>query len=392
MTNLYIFPDGVQRVMHGVAASAAVPTLMKRYGYARAVIVCSKSLRRNTAVISELVRALAGQVVDVIDDVGEHSPIQNVLAGAMRVRDSKAEVIVSVGGGSVLDFSKFVQLCMTENVYTRDELLKFEWAMSASGDEIMSTSAKVPVIRQIAVPTTLATAEWTPGGTPLDEVTGMKARLMAIAGAPIAIVYDPAVLRYTPVKLLAATGIRGLDHAINTACAEAPHPFTTLLSDQAIALYIRNLPRLSDAKAPDEVFTNCQLATWYTGMGQVSMSHYHGFSHFMVHVLAPYASVGHSDAACVLMLAQARWLETAAKVQHGRILATLGMPNASFPEVLRDLLLGLGLPTTLRDLGMSEESVEGVIPLALAHPMVTKYNLREVKTAQHVREILSLVK
>ena len=47
------------------------------------------------------------------------------------------------------------------------------------------------------------------------------------------------------------------------------------------------------------------MATWYTGMGQFSMSHYHGFSHFMVHVLAPHARVGHSDAACVLMLAQA---------------------------------------------------------------------------------------
>lgn len=391
MTHLYIFPDGVQRVVHNEPVAVAVPRLMQRYGVRRAVIVCSKSLRDKTGVISGLAASLGDKVIGVIDDVGEHSPLQNVLAGARKIRDLGADIIVSVGGGSVLDFSKFVQLCITENVYEREALLQFQWAMSDSGDEILSTSHQLPAIRQIAVPTTLATAEWTPGGTPLDEVTGMKARLMATAGAPLAIVYDPSLLRHTPLKLLAATGIRGLDHAINTACADDPHPFTTLLCEQAIVLYIKNLRRLREPGVPDAVYSDCQLATWYTGMGQFSMSHYHGFSHFMVHVLAPYAHVGHSDAACVLMLAQARWLESAAREQHARILELLRMPGRRFADVLHELLVALGLPTTLSDLGMDAASVEGLVPLALAHPMVTKHNLRPVTTAQDIRDILSLV-
>src|SRR5690606_5657167 len=99
-----------------------------------------------------------------------------------------------------------------------------------------------------------------------------------------------------------------------------PHPFASLLAEKAIQLYVENLPRLHDS-ADTEAFTNVQLATWYTGMGQMSVPH--GFSHWMVHVVGPLAGVPHSDAACVLMLAQARWLEEYATEQHRRILGLL---------------------------------------------------------------------
>jgi maleylacetate reductase len=122
-------------------------------------------------------------------------------------------------------------------------------------------------------------------------------------------------------------------------------------------------------------------------MGQLSVPH--GFSHWMVHIVGPYANIPHSDAACVLMLAQARWLEHHASAQHGNVLRLLGRPGP-FSDVLEGLLADLGLPRSLQDLGLSPEQVESFIQPALDHPQVTRNNLRPITTAEDLRAVLHL--
>lgn len=377
---------GHERVLHNVAASQALPELMEWFGYRRAFVVCSRTLNTRTDVIANLVAALGDRCVGLTDKVGEHSPLSNVLAAARRAAYLEADVIVSVGGGSVMDMCKAMQLCISEQVFERERLLQLQMHMSADGTEMLSGSTAAPRIRQIAIPTTIATSEWTPVSTPVDDQTHLKARFVVPDGAPRGIVYDPALLARTPLSLLLSTGVRGLDHAINTACSLHPHPFASLLAEKAIQLYVENLPRLRDS-SDTEAFTNCQLATWYTGMGQMSVPH--GFSHWMVHIVGPLAGVAHSDAACVLMLAQARWLERHAKAQHARMLQLLNRTE-SFADVLEGLLVQLDMPRTLADLGLKDEQIESFIQPALDHPQVTHNNLRPIRTAADLRAVLAL--
>jgi len=258
--------------------------------------------------------------------------------------------------------------------------------MSADGTEMLGVSRAPSRIRQIAIPTTFSTSEWTPVSTPVDDQTHHRARLLVPDGAPRGIVYDPEMVARTPLPLLLATGIRGLDHAINTACSVQPHPFATLMAEKAIQLYVENLPRLRDRR-DQAALSNCQLASWYTGMGQMSVPH--GFSHWMVHIVGPLAGVPHSEAACVLMLAQARWLETHASIQHGNLVRLLGR-SGSFSDVLDGLLANLGMPRSLQDLGMSTSEIDLLIQPGLDHPQVTRNNLRPIKTAADLRAILRL--
>jgi maleylacetate reductase len=124
-------------------------------------------------------------------------------------------------------------------------------------------------------------------------------------------------------------------------------------------------------------------------MGQMSVPH--GFSHWMVHIVGPLASVPHSEAACVLMLAQARWLEGHAVPQHDNVRRLLGR-TGPFSEVLFNLLTELNMPRSLQDLGLNFDQVESFIQPALEHPQVTRNNLRPISTAADVREVLSLVR
>ncbi len=378
--------SGHERILHRTPAYEGLPDLMDWFGYSRAFIVCSRTLNTRTDVISRLAAALGDRCVGITDAVGEHSPLSNVLASAREAHALNADVIVSVGGGSVMDMCKAMQLCITEQVFDREALLKLQMKLSADGTEVVAATRTTPSIRHIAIPTTLATSEWTPVSTPIDERTHLKARFLITDGAPHGIIYDPELLSRTPLSLLLATGIRGLDHAINTACSTQPHPLASVLAQKAIQLFIENLPRLKDV-SDLEAFSNCQLATWYTGMGQLSVPH--GFSHWMVHIVGPLANVSHSEAGCVLMLAQARWSEQQASLQHGNVLSLLGR-SGLFADVLDELLADLGLPRNLQDLGISAEQIEAFIQPALDHPQVTRNNLRPITTAEDLRAVLRL--
>ncbi|BDB28348.1 hypothetical protein CTP10_R57590 [Cupriavidus sp. P-10] len=254
---------GHERVFHNVSAIDALPDVLALFGYRRVFVVCSRSIRTKTTWIDRLQARLGELIVGLTDEVGEHSPLSNVLKAARQVREARADVIVSVGGGSVMDMCKAMQLCISENACDRESLLRLQFVLSADGTEMLTTSHAPAAIRQIAIPTTLATSEWTPVSTPVDDQTRLKARFVVPDGSPQAILYDPALLRQTPVRLLWSTGVRGLDHAINTACSSSPHPFASLLAEQAIALYLRHLPQLADASAPEALaaFTQCPLAT-----------------------------------------------------------------------------------------------------------------------------------
>ncbi|MCZ8405359.1 iron-containing alcohol dehydrogenase [Achromobacter xylosoxidans] len=380
--------NGHERVLHDARADEALPELMNTFGYRRAFIVCSRSLNTGSTVIRDLEAALGEHWVGTTDRVGEHSPLSNVLHAARQAFECRADVLVSVGGGSVMDMCKAMQLCISEQAFEREQVLTLQMHMSADHTEMLAGSNAPPRIRQIAVPTTLATSEWTPVSTPVDDLTHQKARFLVPDGGPCGIIYDPVLLARTPPSLLLSTGIRGLDHAINTACSLHPHPLASLLAEKAIQLFVENLPRLR--KSDDrEAFTHAQLATWYTGMGQMSVPH--GFSHWMVHVVGPLGGVPHSDAACVLMLAQARWLADCAGERHARVLRLLGRVGP-FADVLDDLLKQLGLPRTLADLGLTDAQIESFIAPALAHPQITKNNLRPIATEADVRAVLALAR
>lgn len=378
--------SGHERVLHNVRAHQVLPELLELFNYQRVFVVCSKTLNTRTDVITKIRESLGHRLVGLTDEVGEHSPLPNVIKAAVQARDAQADVLLSVGGGSVMDMCKAMQLCISENAYERNALLKLQFVLSDDGTEMLSTSKARAAIRHIAIPTTLATSEWTPVSTPVDTENHKKARFVVPSGSPQVIIYDPEILALTPLRLLLSTGIRGLDHAINTACSSSPHPFASLLAEKAIQLYMDNLPLLQDS-SNYQALTNCQLATWYTGMSQMSVPH--GFSHWMVHILGPQASVAHSDAACVLMLAQARWLEGWAVEQHDQLRRVLGR-SGPFHEILYGFLKKLGMPTTLEELGLTRLQVDDMVEPALQHPMVTLNNIRPIRTAADLRSILAL--
>lgn len=375
------FPDGVEEVRFHADAYRDVAALVEQFGYQRPFVFSSRTLNRTTDVVDRIAESLGTRLVGRSDRVGEHAPVSNVIAAIAEVRQAHADVLVCIGGGSVMDFGKFVQLGVTEGVRTREDL------RALRVDQARDLNQR-PELRQITIPTTFSLSEWTPAGTPVDDVTGKKITLRIPDGVGRAIVYDPDVVRHTPVKLALVTAIRGLDHSINTVCSAAPNELCTVLALQAITHFHTAIPLLAQGKA-DIALPMLQRASWLGGVCQMSVPH--GFSHFMVHVLAPWAHIGHSETACVMMLAQARWLRGHDDPRLADVAAAMGRPGEALDVILYDLLREIGLPTSLREIGVDPTQIHEVVPLALAHPYVTLHNLRPITTADDVLAVLASV-
>lgn len=375
-------------MFHNADATVAIRKIFENRDYKNAFILCSKTINTKTEIVNSIAHELDGFIIGVSDQIGEHAPLGNVIAAAQVIRDVKADTIITIGGGSVIDLAKAAALCITENLYTREALLEQQSRVLEDYTDFQMSTKKKPRIRIIAVPTTLATAEWTYGATPKNEETSLKARFLYLNGGPQAIVYDPKIIAQTPSRLLLSTGIRGLDHSINTFCALHPHPLASPLAERASKIFIENLPGLRGATPSQDAINSCTLAASLCGLTQ--MATIHGFSHWMVHIIGPYANVGHSDVACVLMLAQSKWLQGFADKEHDAIAHAVGRAGEPLHAILDDLLHDLELPTCFEDLGITSAELDAMAPLAFDHPFATKYNLRTIETTDHVREILAL--
>ncbi|MGW5153017.1 iron-containing alcohol dehydrogenase [Rhodococcus koreensis] len=374
-------PAGAAEIKLNADATRVVPQLLADYGYQRAFIFSSRTLNQKTDVIDRLAAALGPRLVGRSDRVGEHAPVKNVLAAIQEVEASDADVLVTVGGGSVMDFGKFVQLGITEGVRTHDDLRALRIDQEPKLDQR-------PRLRQITIPTTFSLSEWTAAGTPVDDETGKKIILRIPDGVGRAIVYDPSIVAQTPRHLALVTAVRGLDHAVNSVLSTRPNGLCTDLCLQAIRQFAAGIPLLAGGDV-ETAIPLLQRASFLAGMCQLSVPH--GFSHFMVHVFAPWAHVGHSETACVMMLAQARWLRGHDDPRIEQVAAAMGRPGDPLDVIVRDLLEVCDLPTTVRELGVDPQRLDDVVPLAWAHPYVTYHNLRPIRTAADISTILASV-
>src|SRR5580658_9904365 len=144
----------MDEVVFGRPAVEAVVAQIDRLRAARAFLMVSGTLNRNTDEIKKIRDALGSRCVGTFDAMPPHTPREAVIAATEQARASGADLIVTVGGGSITDGAKAVQLCLANNVRTIDGI-----------DEIRTRKGvappmHAPSVRQISVPTTIAGGEF----------------------------------------------------------------------------------------------------------------------------------------------------------------------------------------------------------------------------------------
>lgn len=372
----------MDEVVFGTVAAEAVVGQMDRLGTSRAFLMVSGTLNRRTDEIEKIREALGSRCAATFDAMPPHTPREAVMAAAEQARAANADLIVTVGGGSITDGAKAVQLCLANNISTAEDIDKIRANKGVAPD------MTAPTVRQISVPTTIAGGEFSAIAGVTNARTKVKEMLRHELVMPRAAILDPAVTVHTPQWLWLSTGIRAVDHCVEGLCSREAHPYADAQAVRGLSMLAQALPRVkADAKDIDARM-DCQIGTRLS-MGPLSSGVPMGASHGIGYVLGAVFDVPHGFTSCVMLPSVMRWNKSVNAERQALVSAAMGQPGEDAADVLDDFIRGLGMPRSLQDVRIGPEHFDRIAEQAMATPWIPR-NPRKIDTSAQVREILLL--
>lgn len=375
----YEFMNSV-KILSGKKALENIPFELKNLGGKRPIILSDKILSK-LGLVDNVVNAFNGSDIiigTIYDDVPPDSSIKVVNQIAKIYREHNCDSIIAVGGGSVIDTAKGLNIVITENT---DDL------MNLMGAEILSKKQQ-PFI---AVPTTSGTgSEATLVAVIANPDKNVKMEFVSYHLLPSVAVLDPRMTISLPKRVTASTGMDALVHAIEAYTGIQKNPMSDAYATAAINLIREYLPK---------VIEDCKNEEARLAMANASLMAGASFSNSMVgvihgigHALGGVSKVPHGDAMSILLTHGIRFNLEKAKNLYGELLLPLGGAEVyattpkedraeKFVELINNLLATLnestGLPTKLRDVGVNREDFDRIATTAMNDGAIM-FNPREV--------------
>src|SRR5258707_9221746 len=167
--------QAIERGVYGKPAGPALRAEADRLGARRVFVATSKSVAQS-ALLADVIRDLGERYAGVYSGITAHSPRPCVIEGTERAREAEADLIVAVGGGSVIDATKVMLIALWQNVTTIEDLDFYRAGRPKEGAAPPSEAITPPAdpVRMIAVPTTLSAAEFNAFAGVSDPRHGIK--------------------------------------------------------------------------------------------------------------------------------------------------------------------------------------------------------------------------
>ena len=372
----------MDEVVFGRPAAQALVEQMDRLRASRAFLMVSGTLNRETDEIEKIRNSLGPRFAATFDAMPPHTPREAVIAAAEQARAANADLIVTVGGGSITDGAKAVQLCLANDVRTVDDIDR----VRANRGVVPPMAA--PSVRQISVPTTIAGGEFSALAGVTNQRTKVKEMLRHELVMPRAVILDPAVTLHTPEWLWLSTGIRAVDHCVEGLCSREAHPFADAQALKGLSMLAQALPRVKADPNDLDARMDCQIGTWLS-MGPLSMGVPMGASHGIGYVLGAEFGVPHGYTSCVMLPSVMRWNKSDNAERQELVSTAMGKPGKDAADVLDSFIRDLGLPRSLQDVRIGPEQFDRIAQQAMATPWIPR-NPRKIDGPAQVREILLL--
>ncbi len=366
--------------MFGRPAREAVVEQLDRLGAQRAFLMVSGTLNRETDEIEKIRQALGARCVGTFDQMPAHTPRAAVIAAAQQARDAKADLIVTIGGGSITDGAKAVQLCLANNVTTSDGI---DTIRTRGG---VSPEMTPPTVRQISVPTTIAGGEFSSIAGVTNEAKRQKEMLRHPLVMPRATILDPDISVHTPDWLFLSTGIRAVDHCVEGICSREAHPYGDAQALKGLQMLAAGLPRVKADPKDISARMDCQIGTWLS-TGPLASGVPMGASHGIGYVLGAEFDVPHGYTSCVMLPAVMRWNKRDNAERQALVAAAMGHPGEDAGDVLDRFIRNLGMPRSLQEVHVGPEHFDRIAAGAMRTPWVPR-NPRKIDGPSQVREIL----
>lgn len=347
---------------------------IKSRGFKKVLFVTDKSLISCGVAgkVSELLKK-AKIPYETYSNIKPNPTIKNVQDGVKACKKLGADVIVAVGGGSVIDTAKGISIIM-KNPTKAD-------VVSLSG--LSNTKKKgLPII---ALPTTHGTAaEVTINYVITDEKRQVKMVCVDPHDIPVLAIVDSELMETLPAATAAATGLDALTHAVEGYITKGHNTMADMFHMKAIELIFANLTKAVTEKDP-EAIENMALAQYIAGMGFSNVGL--GIVHSMAHQLGAVYDTPHGVANAILLPTVMRFNGVVCADRFREILCHIGRPDAlhlndqdvinTFVWMIEELSKSVGVTMRVRDTGCKEEDIPMLAAKAMEDPCMPG-NPREV--------------
>lgn len=315
------------RVLFGVGTAARVAGEVGRLGRSRVLLLASGEI----AELGDRVAAELGPLcVGRFDGAAMHTPVDVTEKAMAILEETRADVVVAVGGGSTTGLAKAL-------------------AVRTGVD-------------QIILPTTYAGSEVTP--VLGETVDGRKQTRSDLAVLPETVIYDVELSRRLPVPMAVTSGVNALAHAVEALYSPQANPVVDGWATDAITHLGRGIRRVPGAPADLGVRADLLRGAWLAGtcLGSVGM----GLHHKLCHVLGGSFGLPHAATHTVVLAHVIAYNAPAAAAAMDAVAAALGVPDAATGVFA--LVVDSGAPRSLRGLGMREADLDEAADLVVATP------------------------
>ncbi|MDD5623978.1 MAG: iron-containing alcohol dehydrogenase [Candidatus Peribacteraceae bacterium] len=336
------------KIFFGWGSLASLPEVMTNEfpGKKRILLVTGRSSLRKEGKTDQILRLLKEHTVMLFEKVEANPTSQMVHEGMEQFRTHHCDMIIAVGGGSVLDAGKAMSILLTNE---------------GTLESYQAGAAPVhPPVDFLAIPTTSGTSSEITTWSVITNAQGIYRDVKKSIGDPKmypkATIIDPELTVSLPPYQTACTGLDALCHAIEGSLSKKRNPLSTTYALDAIRIIVPALPRAfrngADREAREQMSLGALLAGLAFGNSRTMSPHKASYP------LTTQFNLPHG-AACALTLPS--FLEDIGE-RSPELLAgiTEAMGCRDYREMiqaLRSLTKDLGLPTTLRELGAEKEDI-----------------------------------
>ncbi len=319
-----------------------------------------------------------GIKVDKFTETEGNPSVETVTKAAAGYKESGAEFIVAIGGGSPMDVAKAVGVLATYG----GDITDYEGLEKVPGN----------IVPLIAIPTTAGTgSEVTASCVITDHSRNYKLSVISPKIIPTYAVLDPTLLTTAPASVAAATGIDAMIHALEAYISKNASPFTDAMAEEALQMIGANIRAYVADRTNIEAASAMQVGCLFAGMAFAWAKL--GNVHAMSHPVSAFFNVPHGVANAILLPTVVEFNALAdQKNKYYKIYNCIALNRANkdtftphmLSELLAELNEELGIPKCLREVGVTTDKIEEMAEQAMQSANVS-VNPRQTTKADLIR-------
>lgn len=367
------------KIIYGENSVRDVGLEVDSLGCSKALIVTDQGILE-AGLTERVEQALGRRYIGTYDRCLQDSSFPLVNEGAAFALEKGADILVSIGGGSVIDTAKAMAVVMKEGGQLQDY----------SGVQILSR----PQTPHIVVPTTAGTgSEVTWAAVIKDWERNVKELFCDYFIIPNIAILDPTMTVGLPPQLTASTGMDALTHAIEAVHALQRQPIADAMAMHAIRLTVEFLPRC--VEQGDDLVARGQQQIAATMAGIAFGNAQIGLVHAMAHSIGALFKVPHGLGNSILLPHVMLFNLEECADRYALVATAMGLDTRGLNDVeagraaveaVWELTKRIGLPQKIREVSVPENGLVEAAELSLSDGSII-YNPRMVSDAEEVLEI-----